>query len=70
MKVRDPIKLLERGEWSFKRQKGSHRQFKHPSIPTLITVAGHSGEDVPPGTLRKILRDAGLKQSSEDWIEG
>lgn len=41
--------------------RGSHRQFKHPQKPFVVTVAGHSGKDVPIGTLRAILKAAGLE---------
>lgn len=40
------------------RQKGSHVFFRHPDGRTTI-VADHAAE-IPPGTLRKILRDTGL----------
>jgi predicted RNA binding protein YcfA (HicA-like mRNA interferase family) len=43
------------------RTAGSHRIFKHPDRPKLVTVAGKSGEDVPTGTLMTILIDSGLE---------
>ncbi len=42
-------------------QKGSHRQFKHLTKPGRVTIAGHSKDDLAPGTLNSILRQAGLK---------
>ena len=47
--------------WYQARQRGSHRQFKHPAKPGLVTVAGKPGDDVAPGTLNSILKQAGLK---------
>jgi predicted RNA binding protein YcfA (HicA-like mRNA interferase family) len=61
MKVRDVIKLVENNGWRLVRTKGSHRQFRHPSEPGTVTVAGHPSLDIPPGTLNNILKQAGLK---------
>jgi predicted RNA binding protein YcfA (HicA-like mRNA interferase family) len=61
MKIRDLIKILEKEGWELVRQKGSHRQFKHPRIPAILTVAGNSNAELRPGTLNDILRKAGLK---------
>jgi predicted RNA binding protein YcfA (HicA-like mRNA interferase family) len=41
--------------------KGSHRQFHHPEKPGTVTVAGKLSLDVPPGTLKNILKQARLK---------
>ena len=43
------------------RQRGSHRQFKHRSKPGLVTVVGKPGDDLAPGTLNSVLKQAGLK---------
>jgi predicted RNA binding protein YcfA (HicA-like mRNA interferase family) len=43
------------------RQKGSHRQFQHASRKGTVTISGHSGVDVPAGTLHSVLKQAGLK---------
>jgi predicted RNA binding protein YcfA (HicA-like mRNA interferase family) len=61
VKVREVVKLLEDDGWSVVRQRGSHRQFKHPSKPGLVTIAGKPGDDLAPGTLNSILKQAGLK---------
>jgi predicted RNA binding protein YcfA (HicA-like mRNA interferase family) len=47
VKVRDAIRLLESKGWRHLRTKGSHRQYRHPDSPKVITVAGHPGDDVP-----------------------
>lgn len=39
MKVRDLVRLLESNEWQHVRTAGSHRIFKHPVKPKLVTVA-------------------------------
>lgn len=61
MKVRDVVKLLEADGWWLARQRGSHRQFKHGTKIGLVTVAGKPGEDLAPGTLGSVLKQAGLK---------
>jgi predicted RNA binding protein YcfA (HicA-like mRNA interferase family) len=43
------------------RQRGSHRQFKHPKKPGLVTIAGKPNEDLAPGTLNSIFKQAGMK---------
>ena len=61
MKLRDILRLLDDDGWYLARTRGSHRQYKHPTKPGLVTVAGKPGDDVAPGTLNSILKQAGLK---------
>lgn len=61
MKVRDVIKLLEADGWRLVNTEGSHRQYKHPTKPGKVTVAGKLSDDIRKGTLASILRQAGLK---------
>lgn len=58
MKVRDLVKLLEQDGWYLARIRGSHRQFKHRTKTGVVTVHGHPSEDVPPGTLNNIYKQA------------
>ena len=60
MKVREVIKLIEADGWRMVRQKSSHRQYHHPRKPGTVTVAGHPNEDLKPGTLASIFRQARL----------
>ncbi|WP_299704643.1 type II toxin-antitoxin system HicA family toxin [Caballeronia sp.] len=53
------IRKLEADGWSLIRTKGSHHHFKHPTKPGLVTVP-HPKHDLPQGTLRSILKSAGL----------
>jgi predicted RNA binding protein YcfA (HicA-like mRNA interferase family) len=62
MKVRDLLNLLEENGWQCVRTRGSHRQFRHPENPLVITVAGHPSIELPTGTLRSILKKAGIEQ--------
>jgi predicted RNA binding protein YcfA (HicA-like mRNA interferase family) len=61
VKVRDVIKRLEAEGWFQSRQRGSHRQFKHPKKSGLVTIAGKPNEDLAPGTLNSIFKQAGMK---------
>lgn len=60
MQVRELIRLLEKDGWRRVRQRGSHRQFQHAMKPGTVTVSGKLGVDIPPGTLRSALKQAGL----------
>ncbi|MEW6446666.1 MAG: type II toxin-antitoxin system HicA family toxin [Bacillota bacterium] len=62
MKVRDVIKLIEKDGWYLVAIKGSHRQYKHPVKPGRVTIAGRPGDDLAPGTLNSILKQAQLKK--------
>ncbi len=62
MKVRDVLTLLKADGWYLVVTEGSHRQFKHPEKVGRVTVAGKSNDDLPPGTLNSILKQAGLKK--------
>jgi predicted RNA binding protein YcfA (HicA-like mRNA interferase family) len=61
MKSRELIRLLESNGWRQVRQKGSHRQYRHPDRQAVVTVPDHAGVDLKPGTLNSILKKAGLK---------
>jgi len=62
MKVRDAIRLIENDGWQHVATRGSHRQYKHPIKPGRVTIAGKPSDDLAPGTLNSILKQAGLKE--------
>jgi predicted RNA binding protein YcfA (HicA-like mRNA interferase family) len=62
VKVSELIALIEKDDWVQVRMKGSHRQFRHPTKPGTVTVAGKPSVDIPPGTLNSALKQAGLKK--------
>jgi predicted RNA binding protein YcfA (HicA-like mRNA interferase family) len=62
MKVREAIRLIEQDGWSLVATRGSHRQYKHPRKPGRVTVAGKPSDDLAPGTLNSIFKQAGLKE--------
>lgn len=59
MNSRDIISALIADGWYEVAQKGSHKQFKHPTKPGRVTVP-HPKRDIPTGTLRSIERQAGI----------
>ncbi len=65
MKVRDVLKLLNADGWYLITTEGSHRQYKHPTKRGRVTVPGKPNDDLPPGTLNSILKQAGLKTTGE-----
>ena len=66
MKVRDIIRLLEDDGWYLVATKESHRQYKHQTKKGRVTIAGHSNDDLAPGTLNSILKQAQLKERRKD----
>jgi predicted RNA binding protein YcfA (HicA-like mRNA interferase family) len=62
VKVRDVIKLMEADGWYLITTKGSHHQYKHPTKPGRVTIAGHPSHDLAPGTLDSIFKQAQLKK--------
>ena len=63
MKYREIVRLIEADGWRLARQRGSHRQYGHPSKRGKVTIAGQPNKDVPKGTAANILRQAGLSRT-------
>lgn len=55
----DVIRLLHRLGFEEVRQRGSHKQFRHPD-GRGTTVPAHKGRDISPILLRRIASDIGL----------
>jgi predicted RNA binding protein YcfA (HicA-like mRNA interferase family) len=62
MKVREAVRLIEDDGWFLVATRGSHRQYKHPLKPGRVTIAGKPSDDLAPGTMNSILKQAGLKE--------
>jgi predicted RNA binding protein YcfA (HicA-like mRNA interferase family) len=69
MKVRDVIKLIEADGWYLVETRGSHRQFKHPVKSGRVTIAGHPGDGLAPGTLNSVLKQAQLASARTEESE-
>ena len=62
MKVREAIRLIEANGWFLVATRGSHRQYKHPTKAGRVTIAGKPSDELAPGTLNSILKQAGQKE--------
>lgn len=62
MKVSEVLRMLHEDGWYLAATRGSHRQFKHVSRAGRVTVPGRPSDDLAPGTLNSILKQAGLKK--------
>lgn len=66
-RYRDIVKRLKRFGFEFDRQAaGSHEIWYNPTTHHYTTVPNHPG-DLPEGTLRAILKQAGL--APEDFLK-
>jgi predicted RNA binding protein YcfA (HicA-like mRNA interferase family) len=61
MKVSDVLRRLHEEGWILVATRGSHRQLKHPTRTGRVTVAGKPSDDLAPGTLNSIAKQAGWK---------
>ncbi|MCL2556905.1 MAG: type II toxin-antitoxin system HicA family toxin [Treponema sp.] len=64
MTAREVLKLLKKDGWYVLEQHGSHIQMKHRAKKGKVSVPNHLG-DIPLGTLRSVLAQAGLKQEKK-----
>lgn len=62
MRSSEIIKILKEDGWLLHNVRGSHHQFKHPSKTGKVTVP-HPKTDLPKGTVKSILKQAGLEVS-------
>ena len=61
VRVRDAIKHIEAAGWTLVRTRGSHRQYRHPERPGLVTLAGKPSDSLHPKTWASIMKQAGTK---------
>ena len=62
MKVKDIIKRIEKDGWYLVTSKGSHRQYKHINKPGRVTISGNLNDDIAPGTLNSVMKQAQIKE--------
>lgn len=65
LKPREVVACLERLGFVEVRQRGSHKQFRHPDGRST-TVPFHAGRDISPTLLRKIARD--IRLTAEELV--
>jgi predicted RNA binding protein YcfA (HicA-like mRNA interferase family) len=61
MKYRDFTRRMRDEGWQLKKQEGSHQKWVHLTKPGKVTIAGHPNDDIPPGTLKAMRKQAGMK---------
>jgi len=66
LKPREVTAILEKLGFVEVRQRGSHRQYRHPD-GRCTTVPFHRGRDISPVLLRQIAKDIGL--AVDDLLE-
>ncbi len=54
----EAVKKLQRAGWTVMRQKGSHVMLIKPGYQWTLSVPQH--DEIGPGLLRKLLKQAGL----------
>jgi predicted RNA binding protein YcfA (HicA-like mRNA interferase family) len=59
MKALDAIKMMEEEGWFLVRQRGSHKQYKHPVKRGPVTIAvDKQSDEIAPGALSSIFKQA------------
>lgn len=64
MKVKVVVRHLKDYGWVLVRRKGRLRQSKHPYRKELVTVPGKPGDELAPGTVSSIFKQAGWKKGT------
>ncbi len=59
LKTKTVIRMLLDDGWYLDRQKGSHRQFKHPTKKGTVTINGKPNEVMSQFLLNSIFKQAG-----------
>ena len=59
-------KIVERYGWRLKRITGSHHIYVKEGMGVILSIPVHGNRDLPTGTLRSILKDAGLTEEDLD----
>lgn len=57
---RQAVRALKQGGFLLDGIEGSHHILYHPASGLRVSVPVHGGRDLKTGTLRGIIRDAGL----------
>ena len=56
-------KVVERKGWELKRVTGRHHIYTKQGSEAIISIPVHGNRDLPTGTLKSIMKDAGLSES-------
>lgn len=66
LKPREVVAILEKLGFVEVRQRGSHKQFRHPDGRST-TVPIHGGRDISPVLLRQIAKD--IRLTAEEMLQ-
>ncbi|MBS3810056.1 MAG: type II toxin-antitoxin system HicA family toxin [Desulfobacterales bacterium] len=66
-KGQDVVRAFRNAGWTIARQKGSHVIMEKPGQEATLAIPVHKGRDVKRGTLRSLIKDAGM--TIEDFIK-
>ncbi len=56
----DVVHAFQKAGWVVSRQKGSHVAMEKADCEATLSIPVHKGKDVKRGTLRALIRDAGM----------
>ena len=57
------IRIIEADGWFFVKQKGAHKQYKHPAKKGKVTITDHGkSSDLDDRDVNSILKQAGIKE--------
>lgn len=57
-------KVLENHGWVLRRIQGSHHIYGQPGNAVILTVPVHGNRDLKRGTLRQLMKAAGLSEDN------
>ena len=60
------VRAFERAGWTVSRQRGSHVILEKKGAENILSIPVHSSRSVKRGTLRNLIRDAGM--STDDFV--
>jgi predicted RNA binding protein YcfA (HicA-like mRNA interferase family) len=67
LKPREVMRALERAGFLLRRVTGSHHRYVHPGDPRRWTIVPFHNRDLRTGTLREIIKQAGLTE--EEFLD-
>jgi predicted RNA binding protein YcfA (HicA-like mRNA interferase family) len=56
-------KIVECYGWELKRITGSHHIYAKEDVDAILSIPVHGNRDLPIGTLKGIMKDAGLTEA-------
>ncbi|MFM6395311.1 type II toxin-antitoxin system HicA family toxin [Planktothrix sp.] len=55
-------RIVQKVGWKLNRVKGSHHIYTQENNSVILVIPVHGNRDLPIGTLKAILKDAGLTE--------